>query len=121
MKAKLHLTIPLLLLVACLHAQEGPRDLARAVLKELIEIDTTDSAGDNTAAANAVARRLRAAGFSAEDVEVVVPAPKKGNIVARLRGAGRARPVLVSGAPGRGRSATGGLDEIGRASCRERV
>jgi len=83
MKAKVHLTIPLLLLAACLHAQDAPRDLARAVLKELIEIDTTDSAGDNTAAANAVARRLRAAGFSADDVEVVVPVPKKGNLVAR--------------------------------------
>ena len=77
-----------------LPAQEAPRDLARAVLKELIEIDTTDSVGDNTAAAEAVARRLRDSGFPTEDVEVVVPAPKKGNLVARLRGAGQGRPVL---------------------------
>lgn len=81
-------------LAACLEAQEAPRDLARSVLKELIEIDTTDSSGDDTAAAEAVARRLRAAGFAAEDVEVMAPAPKKGNVVARLRGTGRGRPIL---------------------------
>jgi acetylornithine deacetylase/succinyl-diaminopimelate desuccinylase-like protein len=83
-----------LALATCVHAQEAPRDLARSILKELIEIDTTDSAGDNTAAAEAVARRLRAGGFDARDVEVVEPAPKKGNVVARLRGAGRGRPIL---------------------------
>src|SRR5512140_4026573 len=75
-------------------APEDTRALARAVLQELVGIDTTDSAGDNTAAAEAVARRLREAGFPPEDVEVVVPAPAKGNLVARLRGAGHARPVL---------------------------
>jgi acetylornithine deacetylase/succinyl-diaminopimelate desuccinylase-like protein len=75
-------------------AQETPHALARAVLKELVDTNTTDSAGDNTAAAEAVARRLRAAGLPAADVEVVVPAPAKGNLVARLRGSGRGRPVL---------------------------
>jgi acetylornithine deacetylase/succinyl-diaminopimelate desuccinylase-like protein len=83
-----------LLLAGFMQAGEAPRDLARAVLKELVEIDTTDSAGDNTAAAQVVARRLRDAGFPAEDVEVVTPAPRKGNLVARLRGSGKARPVL---------------------------
>lgn len=83
-----------LALTAAMQAAEPPRDLARSILEELISIDTTDSAGDNTAAAEAVARRLRAAGFAASDVEVVVPAPKKGNVVARLRGRSSARPVL---------------------------
>ena len=83
-----------LLLIAGIQAEEAFRVTARAVLKELIEINTTDSAGDNTAAAQAVARRLREAGFSPEDVEVIAPAPKKGNLVARLRGTGTARPVL---------------------------
>jgi acetylornithine deacetylase/succinyl-diaminopimelate desuccinylase-like protein len=83
-----------LALAACVPAEETPREQSHAILKELIEIDTTDSAGDNTAAAEAVARRLRAAGFAAGDVEVVAPAPKKGNVVARLRGAGRGKPVL---------------------------
>src|SRR5947209_378177 len=76
------------------YADQTPRELARSILKELIEIDTTDSNGDNTAAAEAVARRLRAAGFPASDVEVIVPAPKKGNVVVRIHGSGTARPVL---------------------------
>src|SRR3954462_3546448 len=76
------------------YADQTPRELARSILKELVEIDTTDSNGDNTAAAEAVARRLRAAGFPASEVAVVVPAPKKGNLVAHIRGTGRARPVL---------------------------
>lgn len=82
------------LVMAFLQASEPPRDLARAVLKELIEINTTDSSGDNTAAAQAMAKRFREAGFPAADVEVVVPAPKKGNVVLRYRGVGKSRPVL---------------------------
>ena len=83
-----------LALMAGMHAEEGSRSTARSVLKELIEINTTDSAGDNTAAAQALARRLREGGFPPEDVEVVVPAPRKGNLIARLRGTGKARPIL---------------------------
>ena len=48
---------------------------ARAILAELVAINTTDSErGDNTAAARALQRRLRDAGFPADDVRVVVPA-----------------------------------------------
>jgi len=39
--------------------------LARDVYKQLIEINTSDSVGDNTAAAEAMAARFRAAGFPA--------------------------------------------------------
>lgn len=63
--------------------------LARSIFAELIEINTTDSErGDNTIAAQALARRLLEAGFPEEDVHVVVPAdsPTKGNLVARYRG-----------------------------------
>jgi acetylornithine deacetylase/succinyl-diaminopimelate desuccinylase-like protein len=68
---------------------------ARDLLRELVEIDTTDSAGDNTRAAEAMAARLRAAGFPAEDVKVLAPAPRKGNLVARLRGTGARPPLLL--------------------------
>jgi len=73
--------------------------LLRSVYKELIEINTTDSVGDNTRAAKAVAARLRAAGYPAKDVQVLVPpgAPKKGNLVARLRGKGERKPLLLLG------------------------
>ena len=47
-----------------------------------------------TLAAEAVAARLRQAGYPAEDVQVVGPNEKKRNLVARLRGTGARRPVL---------------------------
>ncbi len=71
------------------------QQLARDILKELVEIDTTDAHGNVTRASEAMAARLRAAGFPAEDVQVVGPDPRKGNLVARLRGTGARRPVLL--------------------------
>ncbi len=72
------------------------QELARDLLRELIEINTTHSVGDNTAAAQAMADRLLAAGFPAEDVLVLAPVERKGNLVARYRGrdTGR-RPLLL--------------------------
>jgi acetylornithine deacetylase/succinyl-diaminopimelate desuccinylase-like protein len=69
--------------------------LAREVFAELIEIDTTDAQGDNTAAAKAVERRLLAAGFPREDVHVIVPEERKGNIVARLRSPDPLAPPIL--------------------------
>jgi acetylornithine deacetylase/succinyl-diaminopimelate desuccinylase-like protein len=69
--------------------------LAREIFEELIEINTTDSVGDNTRAAEAMARRLRDAGFPEEDVRVLEPHPRKGNLVARLRGSGKREPILL--------------------------
>jgi acetylornithine deacetylase/succinyl-diaminopimelate desuccinylase-like protein len=67
------------------------------IYKQLVEINTTDSVGDNTEAARAMAARLVAAGFPQEDVQVLVPPgnAKKGNVVARLRGNGSQKPVLL--------------------------
>lgn len=89
-----------MIFLACglLCAQEGPqRQLARDIFKQLIEINTTDSVGDNTRAAEAVAARFRAAGYPEDDVRVLGPAPKKGNVVVRLHGNGGGRPVLFIG------------------------
>ena len=69
--------------------------LARDIYRELIEIRTVHPDGDNTAAARAMAKRLLDAGFDAQDVEIVEPAPRKGNLVARLRGTGELKPVLL--------------------------
>jgi len=74
---------------------EPHQQLLREIYQELIEINTTNSVGDNTKAAEAMARRLIAAGFPAADVQVLVPAPRKGNMVARLRGTGARRPLLL--------------------------
>ena len=65
------------------------------IFRELVQINTTDSVGDNTRAAEAMAARLRAAGFPAADVQVLVPHPRKGNLVARLRGTGTRKPLLL--------------------------
>src|SRR5450432_4711509 len=60
----------------------------RSIYKELIEINTTDSVGDCTKAAQAMAARLLASGFPTGDVSVIIPpdGPKKGNLIARLHG-----------------------------------
>jgi acetylornithine deacetylase/succinyl-diaminopimelate desuccinylase-like protein len=73
------------------------RQLLREIYKELVEINTTDSVGDNTKAAEAMAARLRAAGFAAEDVRVLVHPgnARKGNLVARLRGTGARKPLAL--------------------------
>jgi acetylornithine deacetylase/succinyl-diaminopimelate desuccinylase-like protein len=70
------------------------QELARSIFKELIEINTTDSAGDTTRAAEAMAARLRTAGFAGGDVQVL-GLPRKGNLVARLRGSGAGKPILM--------------------------
>ncbi len=71
------------------------RELARAIFEELIEINTTDSVGDCTAAAKAMAARLEAAGLPKADIHVLGPNPRKGNLVARLRGTGQRKPLLL--------------------------
>ena len=78
-------------------AAEADRKLFREIYQELVEINTTDSVGDNTQAAQAMAARLKAAGFTDAEMQVVVPpgAPKKGNLVARLRGTGAKKPLLL--------------------------
>ncbi|MFN2325900.1 MAG: M20/M25/M40 family metallo-hydrolase, partial [Gemmatimonadales bacterium] len=70
---------------------------ARAMLKELVEHNTTQSAGDMTAAAEAMARHMLAAGFPREDVVVIeAGVPKKGNLIVRYRGRNPAlKPILL--------------------------
>ena len=69
---------------------------ARALLKELVEINTTHSVGNTVTAAEAMAKHMRAAGFPAEDVVVVENAPRKGNLVVRYRGRNTGRkPILL--------------------------
>jgi len=71
------------------------QQLAFDVYKELVEINTVTATGDTGRAADAMAARLRTAGFSGDDVQVFKPAPRKGNLVARLRGTGARKPILL--------------------------
>lgn len=82
-------------------AQERPltqwERQARELLRELVEHNTTEGSGDMTAASEAMARHMRAAGFPAEDVVVVASGPaRKGNLIVRYRGRNRAlKPILL--------------------------
>jgi acetylornithine deacetylase/succinyl-diaminopimelate desuccinylase-like protein len=73
------------------------RKLAHDIFQQLIEINTTDSVGSTTVAAEAMAKRLLAAGFDAQDIKVLGPNDRKGNLVARYRGTGSAglKPILI--------------------------
>jgi len=70
---------------------------ARTIFKQLIEINTTESAGNVTRAAEAMAQRLRDAGFPEKDVIVAGPNERKKNLVVRLRGSGQKPPILFIG------------------------
>lgn len=87
-----------LLGATCVRAEtDSPRTLARSLFQELIEINTTDSVGNVTAAAEAMAKRLRVAGFAESDMALLGPNARKKNLVVRLRGSGKHEPVLLIG------------------------
>jgi acetylornithine deacetylase/succinyl-diaminopimelate desuccinylase-like protein len=71
--------------------------LARELLKELVEINTTDSVGSVTRAAELAARQLQAHGFQAADMQILGPKERKKNLVVRMKGSGQKKPVLVIG------------------------
>jgi acetylornithine deacetylase/succinyl-diaminopimelate desuccinylase-like protein len=83
--------------LAAATVDDSTRRLSRDILEELIGINTTDSVGSTTAAANAMAKRLRDAGFPPADVKVLGPNDRKGNMVARIHGSGAAKPILMIG------------------------
>jgi acetylornithine deacetylase/succinyl-diaminopimelate desuccinylase-like protein len=69
---------------------------AREILNELVATDTTLEHGSTTKAAEKLARRLRDAGFPEADVQIVGPEGSvNGNLIARLRGKGKAKPILL--------------------------
>jgi acetylornithine deacetylase/succinyl-diaminopimelate desuccinylase-like protein len=69
----------------------------RTIYRELVEINTTASSGNCTAAAKAMGARLTRAGIPAADVRVIVHPgnARKGNLVARFRGTGAEKPLLL--------------------------
>jgi acetylornithine deacetylase/succinyl-diaminopimelate desuccinylase-like protein len=71
--------------------------LAHDIYKEMVEINTADSVGSTTVAANAVAKRLRDAGFAESDIFQGGPRADKGNIVVRYHGTGSSgrKPLLL--------------------------
>jgi acetylornithine deacetylase/succinyl-diaminopimelate desuccinylase-like protein len=90
------LLIPFLV-AANAQIDDATRQLSRDIFKELIEINTTDSVGSVTAASEAMAKRLRDAGFPASDIQVLGPNDRKKNMVVRLHGSGKHKPILLIG------------------------
>ncbi|MBV9183135.1 MAG: M20/M25/M40 family metallo-hydrolase, partial [Acidobacteria bacterium] len=76
---------------------EAAKQLAHDLFKQLIEINTTDSVGNVTTAAEALAQRFREAGFPDRDIQVIGPNQRKKNMVVRLHGSGKHKPVLLIG------------------------
>jgi len=81
---------------SALAPQEYQR-LAHDIFKQLIEINTTDSVGNVTSAAEAMAKRLREAGFEEKDIQIAGPRENKKNLVVRYHGSGARKPVLFIG------------------------
>ena len=80
-------------------SEPAARKDAHDIFKQLIEINTTDSVGSTTVAAQAMAQRLLDAGFPKADVIVLGPNDRKGNMVARYRGkpGSKLKPILIIG------------------------
>jgi acetylornithine deacetylase/succinyl-diaminopimelate desuccinylase-like protein len=68
-------------------------NLARDIFKQLIEINTTSRYG-STKAAEAMAVRLKSAGFQESDLQVIGPDLQHKNLVVRFRGKGKLKPIL---------------------------
>src|SRR6266404_3002738 len=96
---RLVLSLAVFALAASAQLDDPTKRLARDVFRELIEINTTDSVGNTTIAAEAMAKRLRDAGFPAADLRVLGPNDRKGNLVARIHGVGgsKLKPILIVG------------------------
>jgi acetylornithine deacetylase/succinyl-diaminopimelate desuccinylase-like protein len=76
---------------------DATRQLSHDIFKQLIEINTTDSVGNVTTAAEAMAQRFRDAGFPESDMQILGPNDRKKNLVVRLHGSGKHKPVLLIG------------------------
>jgi acetylornithine deacetylase/succinyl-diaminopimelate desuccinylase-like protein len=96
---RLRLLLCAALLIAKSNAQidDSTKQFAHDVFKQLIEINTTDSVGNVTTAAEAMAQRLRDAGFPESDLHIAGPNDRKKNLVARYHGSGKHKAVLLIG------------------------
>src|ERR1700733_11226879 len=69
--------------------------LAREIYKEMVESKSGFSTGPTTPIAEAVAARMKAAGFPASDIFVGGAIPRKANVVVRYHGTGARKPILL--------------------------
>jgi acetylornithine deacetylase/succinyl-diaminopimelate desuccinylase-like protein len=88
-----------LTLVPCFAADLMPpppdQQLTRSIFQQLIEIKSGYTSGATTPAAEAMAARLREAGFPESDIFLGGASPKKFNLVVRYHGSGTRKPLLL--------------------------
>jgi acetylornithine deacetylase/succinyl-diaminopimelate desuccinylase-like protein len=97
-RARASFSLAVVALASTAAAQQSPatfHQLGHAILRELIETNTTGSTGNTSIAAGQLATRFRDAGFPEADVNVVGPTPKNLNLVVRYRGSGARKPILL--------------------------
>lgn len=102
LKAKFHILFFLVIAFILQPWQTNAQDalnenqlLLKDIFKELIETYTVNTIGNTTKADSAIAARLIKAGFPAEDIKILERNPRQGNIVFRLRGTGKLKPILL--------------------------
>ncbi len=71
------------------------RQLAHDLYKQIVEIKSGYTTGATTPVAEAVAARLKNAGFPDSDIFLGGVIPKKGNLVVRYHGTGARKPLLL--------------------------
>src|SRR5216683_1833202 len=101
LKTRIFLSSVLFLTLLCSDSQaqidDATRQLSHDIFKQLIEINTTDSVGNVSTASEAMAQRFRDAGFPESDLHLLGPNDRKKNLVVRLHGSGKHKPVLLIG------------------------
>jgi acetylornithine deacetylase/succinyl-diaminopimelate desuccinylase-like protein len=68
-----------------------------ANLARLIQCDTTNPPGNERPAILAIKDILECEGIPPEEIKILEPAPNRMSLVARLRGDGSQRPLLLTG------------------------
>lgn len=89
----------LFLPLACFGASSMPPEadqkLAHDIYKQIIEIKSGYTTGATTPVAEAIAQRLRSAGFPDSDIFIGGVIPTKANLVVRYHGTGKLKPILL--------------------------
>jgi acetylornithine deacetylase/succinyl-diaminopimelate desuccinylase-like protein len=104
MKHRISFLLIMAMVIPFSHAQttkdtlviDAHQKLARDIFRELVEINTTVTIGC-TRAAEAMAARLRKAGFRESEIKLVGPQPQHMNLVVHYQGKGVLPPVLFIG------------------------
>ncbi len=71
------------------------RTLSRDIFKQIVEIKSGFTTGATTPVAEALAARLKSAGFPASDIFIGGAVPNKANLVVRYHGTGVHKPLLL--------------------------